>query len=297
MGLGLALSPTIAAWAASFNCAGVTNPIEIAICTDQSLSAIDEELSSTYHAHLAKLTPEGAKKLTGVEKHFIREVRQSCTGTEREVRNCIKRSFTQQISLLRSLDKSGLTLTLDGVFKPALGDDTYPIDAVWPEIDEPTAYTEKTNNIIRRTVHRLIPHLQDNRNYVLAVTLNYASEYIISITISSNFYPSMLFRQGTYLVEYVNLIPKDGREIVAADFFAKGADWRKLVRRSCEKKLEISDEDFRVEIALKRWEFSPKGVTFDCTEQQASNMPPIRAGLTWNELRPFLKNDAPVPHS
>ena len=96
----LALTACLAfpAWAASFDCGKASFPMETAICNDQGLSVMDEQLAAAYTAAIAKSSDKGVQ-LKIAQRLWIQEARK-CESDGL----CIAAMYIQRIADLSAVD-------------------------------------------------------------------------------------------------------------------------------------------------------------------------------------------------
>jgi uncharacterized protein YecT (DUF1311 family) len=70
------LSPR--AEAASFDCAATTQPNEVLICSDPTLSKLDEQMAQAYAAKIESLSPSGRQTLKEGQRRWLRRVDAAC---------------------------------------------------------------------------------------------------------------------------------------------------------------------------------------------------------------------------
>lgn len=86
------------AQAASFDCQKASTPVEQAICSDDELSGLDEQLNHSYSAHLN--SPEqDAAQLKSTQRAWLRKNRQRCE-TSGNVRDCLSSAYRERLDEL-----------------------------------------------------------------------------------------------------------------------------------------------------------------------------------------------------
>lgn len=83
------------ALAASFDCQKANTPTEQAICANDDLSALDEQLSLTYRAHLG--SPElDSGQLKKAQRSWLRNTRQRCEAAD-AISECLSDAYRERI--------------------------------------------------------------------------------------------------------------------------------------------------------------------------------------------------------
>lgn len=93
------LSVTLpSALAASFDCQKASTPMEQAICANDDLSALDDQLSLTYRAHLGspELDPVQLKK---AQRSWLQNTRRRCEATE-TLTDCLSDAYRERLEEL-----------------------------------------------------------------------------------------------------------------------------------------------------------------------------------------------------
>jgi uncharacterized protein len=80
------------AWAQAFNCDFAKQPDELAVCRDDSLKALDEQMANSFFKLRQQLPPDGATRLKREQKVFL-DNRKFC-GTDGD---CIADAYTRRI--------------------------------------------------------------------------------------------------------------------------------------------------------------------------------------------------------
>lgn len=91
----------VAANAASFDCRKAATVVEKMICSDKTLSGLDDELASIYRMARAEIDADKAKLLAQAQKHWLRS-RNAC-----ESRGCLRFEYDQRIAQLREIQLMG----------------------------------------------------------------------------------------------------------------------------------------------------------------------------------------------
>lgn len=90
--LGAAASPALAA---SFDCKAARSPMEVAICSDDELSALDERMSQAYRALLA--SPEqSSAEVKASQRAWLKEGRRRCEPRE-DIVSCLKSAYEERL--------------------------------------------------------------------------------------------------------------------------------------------------------------------------------------------------------
>lgn len=90
--LGTATGPALAA---SFDCKAARSPMEMAICSDDELSALDEQMSQAYRALLA--SPDGsASEIKHSQRTWLKESRRECEARE-DIAQCLKSAYRDRL--------------------------------------------------------------------------------------------------------------------------------------------------------------------------------------------------------
>ncbi len=84
---------SLTATAASFNCAKASTPIEIAICKDNVLSTLDEQLLQAYRSTQASISD--ANRLKNDQNEWLRDVRGKCVDV-----TCLRQVYRNRIDFL-----------------------------------------------------------------------------------------------------------------------------------------------------------------------------------------------------
>ncbi|MBI1276245.1 hypothetical protein GC177_09795 [bacterium] len=91
--------------AASFNCAKASHPLEKLICSNPSLSKLDEDVSNAYKAKLALLFDKAAFK--GQQKDWMAIIRKRCDVAC--LAQDVERDYRQQLVDLQTYDEENYT--------------------------------------------------------------------------------------------------------------------------------------------------------------------------------------------
>lgn len=84
--------------AASFDCTKVGTDQEKMICSDSTLSSLDDKLSETYKSTLLVATNTKAAEIQASQKAWLRNIRSSCTS-----KACLVQVYEERISELNLL--------------------------------------------------------------------------------------------------------------------------------------------------------------------------------------------------
>lgn len=121
----LLFAAALPAFAASFDCAKAQTDVEKAVCADKQLSALDDQLASTYRYAIAAL---GKLDITSDQREWANN-RTACD--KAKFNECLSQSYTDRIDILTKLGNAARDparrVKLD--FK----DDPYNVDAVMIE--------------------------------------------------------------------------------------------------------------------------------------------------------------------
>lgn len=94
-GLAGSLSPALAA---GFDCRKAQTPMEEAICANDDLSALDDQLNLSYRAHLSSIEEdEGALK--AAQRAWLGEVRRRCEAVE-AIADCLGDAYRERLEQL-----------------------------------------------------------------------------------------------------------------------------------------------------------------------------------------------------
>ncbi|MEB4589780.1 lysozyme inhibitor LprI family protein, partial [Candidatus Thiothrix sp. Deng01] len=92
-----ALAMAASGQAASFDCAKATTKVEKAICADDGLSSLDDEMAAAYKLALKK---GNASKIKSAQKDWLQE-RNSCasddSGAYANMQECIKEQYNYRL--------------------------------------------------------------------------------------------------------------------------------------------------------------------------------------------------------
>ena len=94
------------AFGASFDCAKAASGVEKAICADQSLSSLDDQLAEQYQNTLVNLTADEAATTRKAQRSWLIE-RNACASQAASARDCLKQSMTHRLTTLQTLGNSG----------------------------------------------------------------------------------------------------------------------------------------------------------------------------------------------
>lgn len=83
----------------AFDCQRASTPVEMLICRDQELAAMDVDLARAYRAALDALQGDNRRRLIAEENEWIRS-RATCAKAA-DMRACVERAYTQRLNQLR----------------------------------------------------------------------------------------------------------------------------------------------------------------------------------------------------
>lgn len=86
--------------AASFDCAKAQTPSEKLICSDPTLSKLDEQLAVTYKTMRAQLTKEAQNNIKRTQREWLRSWPLVCSKDKKRILSCAQKEYQERISIL-----------------------------------------------------------------------------------------------------------------------------------------------------------------------------------------------------
>lgn len=208
--------------------------------------------------------------------------------------------------------------------------DPQSLDFTFPRIDSPeTAETKRWNKLTEQRIGEMARDegaLLDNQSLIatgqivvkgsqpgpdtsIDVDIIYASPDLISLSLHTMTYSKGAAHPNHELAGYTVLL-KSGRELAPADLFDDRRDWKTALAALVFRELKASAErnDMGLEASgpkdilesaadIRHWTFSKSGlaITFSPYEIASYAAGAPQAVVSWQELKPYLKNPTPFP--
>nr|WP_295837937.1 lysozyme inhibitor LprI family protein [uncultured Azospirillum sp.] len=101
----IAATPAMAqSYSPSYDCSLVTDAVEVFVCNDRALAALDRDLSRSYHAYISTLPSDQATLLKKGEVAWVKDRNNRCrSGGQYVDRSCVEATYKGRIHALNSL--------------------------------------------------------------------------------------------------------------------------------------------------------------------------------------------------
>jgi uncharacterized protein len=314
--LNVAPGPTSAG--PSFDCARATGKDEVMVCKDPALAALDRQMGETYAAVLPRLPKEDADSVRAVQKDFLKR-RKACAGegSAKEVRDCLAYVYTQRIDELEwdrdtRFPPDGFTIA-----RIQSTADRLEVDIAYPVLAASrrgaAAFNAWALAQAKELAKRAGPE-EEGEKLESSSTADFAIRLVTDrvVTVLTKGY---VFEGGPHGLSYTTATTFDlerGKPITLEDLFGPaqpGKGWREAVRQKALARVrefdrEGADEgDYGERPGAKEvddarnWCFGAAGVvlTFPAYSIAPYAVGQPEARFTWDELRPLIRKDAPLP--
>ena len=280
-----ALTASLAAHAASFDCARARTPQEKAICASPRLSAADETLAAAYKAVLAVAPPDAAAEIRAGQRNWLRRMAAKCAPwSARDVvlseapadslTDCLLGDYAYRTAELNHmvLREGGVTfvwrtITLTAkdspdspggsgtIAKPGYG----TVTATWPETNDGTPQWKAWNKAIETITQTMAaradvppgakwdPAWAEDMDEQVTTSIDLVTATLVSATVFNNWYGHGAAHGNTSFIQ-LNWQPKEGRELRADDVFRADSGWDKVLAARCLESLNRqTGEDLRAQ--------------------------------------------------
>ncbi|ABS65191.1 conserved hypothetical protein [Parvibaculum lavamentivorans DS-1] len=234
--------------AASFDCGKASSPREKAICSDEALSALDEEIAGAYASARAALSPRGAEILRKSQRSWLRFLDKACP---RATAACLAPWMEDQAKFLAGavVKKSGRTFLTTGewtfIAPEKAGEEEIPGENEMRYrrqmsfmIDAPASEGERAfNKAIEKNREHLWNGFDGDTTMNASFTLHEATEDFVSLDMFGWEYP-LGAAHGFGAATHLNFRLDEARPLVASDIFVKDG-WQKLLADNAVEELTL----------------------------------------------------------
>jgi uncharacterized protein YecT (DUF1311 family) len=308
------------AFAASFDCAQATRPVEVAICANARLSALDVQVAQGYQRALQVLSAQGANQLRTSQRSWLRYVNLVCLpppGRDRPAKveadpDCLEEELQHRVDSLRQAGLRLGTLVLTRVdrydaFPSPPGDDTGHRTGMvlrhvgYPQIDAADAAAAAWNRARARALPVEDPRQPDPTDYETDYSIGCANENLVSILEMQSEYGHGA-PHGLYANSALTFLLKPTiRPMRAGDLLAPGSHWQrrlpKLFWDAYLRDENADKENERLEAIIRaaaletqRWLLTPAGLQLNFSAYEGGSYAGTPGPITvpWAALQSLL---------
>ncbi len=309
-GLVVACGLSSASAAPSFDCSKALGPAESAVCSDPTLAALDQKLSTAYAAAMAALPEHDRAPLREGQQQWLAFIRTICR--DRTIVYCLTNRYVERVKQLDNavIVVGGLKFRRTDAFKARkslLQDEAPAFDTLvsaYPQIVTPmTPAQERFNETLAALAKDEAADFEEGG---ADITFDYddieVNGALISVNTASSFYGHGA-AHPMYSAAVIHWLREEGRELTAEDVFSKGTAWRAVLRDACFKAVKRegfveTPEDLNdLPEDPQRWLFSLEGLTIRFNPYEvapyADGMPEVT--ISWSTLKPYLRENGPIP--
>lgn len=321
------------ALAASFDCAKARTPQEKAICASPELSAADDKMAAAYRRIFRSVPPAFQNELRADQRVWIRRLSIACPADNPEQRQylqqCLLWRENARTSALqqRFLRQNGIVFAWHSVFRedpgePGAadpGEGPGSLEASWPEALSASPQWRAWNDAMTNKTRKFASLDPPNTPPSDAKTWEAAPGQDLDVTASIDFADSRLVavtitilwdghgaHPSTHWIQFNWLLEKK-RALQPTDIFRADSKWADLLYSLTDQYLQKALDGYQpAELAAtvraitsdpESWRIDPKGISivfqqyavgcYACTPEPFT--------ITWDQLRPVLDPDFPVP--
>lgn len=307
-------------------CAGRSNAFDQALCQNQSLAALNTEISEALVAEAASVSEDGADVLVQNQRRWRAAQRIACgllddeTAPTAEQQSCLEAQFRARVADAQNAvqDVGGYTfqrvevvdaMPINAQVAAAAGVADTGIQAVqrnirYPRIDGDTPEIRRFNQLVAQQPEN---RLEDGVNETVDYRIAYAGPEIISVRFDMS-QDSLGGAHPSTSAKAVTVMMEEGRALTAADVFRAGSGWERFLTQRAVREITSEFRDYGFvpperdvrETATKPhlWLVTEEGLTIIFPEYSFGGpyaLGSIDVSIPWTELRPYLNPQAPAP--
>ena len=289
------------------------------VCAAEELAALSREVAGVLAEQASQLSPEGRRLLIENQAEWARMELEVCVlSADRTLTlpACMKRALTERLRnadqavqalggyVIQRMERLAATPLPQGQGEADFGAPVVATRINWPRIDVPPgAKAARFNEVAAQ----LPPSSRELVETVVDYAIAYAGPTLISVQFTTYTYAPGAAHPGGG-AEALNFLMAAGRTLEPADVFKADTDWQTfLVNRAASGLADVfaefgeppGPELLRDAVTKPRlWVISENGLTL--------LFPPYALGgpwalgaqevrISWAELQPYLRADAPAP--
>lgn len=311
--VAVCLAPAITL-AASFDCSKAHSPLEVTVCADPKLSALDSAIAASYHSAMQRLSPAGQGLLRSGQRQWLTFVSQVCIrpAADDNAAACLAQSYHERLDDLAgaAVVAGPYVFSRSETYSASDHDESgrpYQIHISTLRIDQPsTPKTAQWNARMASKANAAAESGCDARHgdQVFDADVIYASLRAISVRITTGEYchGTPHGHGGTNSV--TDVTEPRIRPLETQDLFKPGSGWEVfLAQRSYQAIVSTAqgsnvDEQHvgTVAVDLRRWTLTQDGllITFDPDGGLGYAQGATEVVISWRDLAAYLVPDAPV---
>lgn len=315
---GTIISAPTAAQAASFSCDATETALENIICSDEDLSALDEDLAAAWEAALGGLSEAASEALLDDQREWLTFTDGLCIDNggllrESDPVSCLKEFYRSRVLVLGMARQMG---DYRFYFASRYGYNPDPYaepdsrvqygfeEAIYPLIDGEDPAAQAFNAIVAETAEVRSPllsegHADGSQEYSTHFTVEQALPLRITVSDSGYMYGHGA-AHGNGWQHYLHYLPNEQRLLQSEDIFA-GDEWQGALSAIVDERLRadniIYGYDYPSEYAVANPESWLLGEDALTIQFQLYEVAPYVAGMPtveieWTLLEPYLADTA-----
>jgi uncharacterized protein YecT (DUF1311 family) len=323
--LAAALGPAILsprADAASFDCASAASPLEKLICSDPTLSQLDEQMAQAYAAKIESLSLSSRQTLKQGQRSWLRRVDAACAlpaqSGSAEVTlelTCVAEDYQNRTDKLRASWRVGpfqfVFVESYDAFRiesddPDFNGKLVTHEVSYPQIDAPRSpEAERWNKQIADWAWDTYGWLVNGPDaspreteFAIFAQVTFADTRLISVKNGVDWY--IAGKPHRFLdIRHSNLWLMPEKEFETSDLFNTATDWRSALASAAPAQIAEQQPDMDWTRVMEDqvadpsyWSISEDAllITFDRGDMHFF----VEVSVPWRELKPYLRPDLPL---